>query len=176
VRREQSGPEGDLGSLSRINYSKIYTVENYVRVLNIGMVTETSLPALTYNSFSNLSPFNLSPPEPPSNPKSTDTTADKRNKNYKVSSRRAKAAGSRAHSMNSYAQSSVYDPEVSASIDLSESSDRLDDGKHIIHIATEFRVLTPNRIRNHKRTVSVFQERSGHQGSMDRACGQHLRI
>ncbi|TVY85290.1 hypothetical protein LSUE1_G001296 [Lachnellula suecica] len=38
VRREQNGPEGDLGVYSRLNYSKIYTVENFVRVLNIGMV------------------------------------------------------------------------------------------------------------------------------------------
>lgn len=50
VRREQDGPEGDLGKLSRINYSKIYTVENYVRVLNIGMVDRDSLPSLERNS------------------------------------------------------------------------------------------------------------------------------
>jgi hypothetical protein len=51
VVREQQGPEGDLGTKARINYSKIYTVENYVRVLNIGVVDDESLPNLMQNSF-----------------------------------------------------------------------------------------------------------------------------
>ena len=51
VRCEQSGPEGDLGALLRIKYSKIYTVENYVRVLNIGMVEDEWVPSLIRNSF-----------------------------------------------------------------------------------------------------------------------------
>jgi predicted Zn-dependent peptidase len=51
VVREQTDPEGDLGTLSRINYSKIYTVENYVRVLNIGKVHENSIRSLVDNSF-----------------------------------------------------------------------------------------------------------------------------
>ncbi len=50
VRGEQDGPEGDLGKLSRVNYSKIYTVENYVRVLNIGLVDRDSIPSLKANS------------------------------------------------------------------------------------------------------------------------------
>ncbi|KAM0175293.1 hypothetical protein ACHAPF_005553 [Botrytis cinerea] len=36
-------PEGLLHPLSRLNYSKVYTVEHYVRVLNIGMVAITSI-------------------------------------------------------------------------------------------------------------------------------------
>jgi hypothetical protein len=51
VNREQNGPEGDLGTLSRINYSKVYTVENYVRVLNIGMVATESMSSLVRNAF-----------------------------------------------------------------------------------------------------------------------------
>ncbi|TVY13980.1 hypothetical protein LARI1_G008742 [Lachnellula arida] len=51
VRREQSGPEGDLGACSRLNYSKIYTVEHYIRVLNIGMVESNWIPSLTANSY-----------------------------------------------------------------------------------------------------------------------------
>jgi hypothetical protein len=50
VRSEQKGPEGQLEPESRLNYSKIYTVENYVRVLNIGMVDKDSLPSLWSNS------------------------------------------------------------------------------------------------------------------------------
>jgi hypothetical protein len=51
VRREQEGPEGDLGAYSRLNYSKIYTIENYVRVLKIGMVEKDWLPSLNANSY-----------------------------------------------------------------------------------------------------------------------------
>ncbi|KAI6715944.1 hypothetical protein JHW43_001602 [Diplocarpon mali] len=43
-------PEADLGIYSRINYSKIYTVENYVRVLNIGLVHQNSMQSLIANS------------------------------------------------------------------------------------------------------------------------------
>lgn len=50
VIREQSGPEGDLGRTSRINYSKIYTIEHYSRVLNIGMVADWCIPILKRNS------------------------------------------------------------------------------------------------------------------------------
>jgi hypothetical protein len=50
VRQEQQAIEGDLGTMSRINYSKIYTVEHYVKVLNIGMVEVKSLPTLIRNS------------------------------------------------------------------------------------------------------------------------------
>ncbi len=46
VVREQESEEGDLGQHARINFSKIYTVENYVRVLNIGMVHSSSMDSL----------------------------------------------------------------------------------------------------------------------------------
>jgi hypothetical protein len=46
VVREQSDREGELDSKSRINYTKVYTVEKYVRVLNIGIVDKRSLNAL----------------------------------------------------------------------------------------------------------------------------------
>jgi hypothetical protein len=63
VKREQPGPEGDLGVYSRLNYSKVYTVENYVRVLKIGMVDKDSLQSLKHNSYINPA---LPPPEPSS--------------------------------------------------------------------------------------------------------------
>ncbi|KAE9367982.1 hypothetical protein N431DRAFT_561801 [Stipitochalara longipes BDJ] len=50
VQSEQDGPEGRLHPLSRLNYSKIYTVENYVRVLNIGMVHKDYISSLWRNS------------------------------------------------------------------------------------------------------------------------------
>jgi hypothetical protein len=157
-------------------------VENYVRVLNIGMVSKEWLRTLQQNSYINQA-FDQS--ERPSKPKSTGATADRKNKNSKPSGNRAKASGSRAQietsakegqSINSNAQGSDHDPRVSASLDLSESSNRLDGSKDIIQIAKDFRVLILNRIRNYKRTFSIFQERPGYQGSLDRACGQHLRI
>lgn len=51
VIREQEGPEGDLDPLSRLNYSKIYTVEKNVRVLNIGRVADASMSSLLRNTF-----------------------------------------------------------------------------------------------------------------------------
>ena len=140
MRREQSGPEGDLGSLSRINYSKIYTVENYVRVLNIGMVTAESLPLLRDNSYIDSA---LAPPEPPSKPKSTGATADKRNKKFKQSVNRAKVSESAAQmetsaeegqSMNPNEQRSDHDRQVSATVAQPENFNRLDDRKHRIQI------------------------------------------
>ena len=50
MNSEQEGSEGQLEPESRLNYSKIYTVENYVRVLNIGMVDKDSLASLRRNS------------------------------------------------------------------------------------------------------------------------------
>ncbi|QSZ31367.1 hypothetical protein DSL72_000932 [Monilinia vaccinii-corymbosi] len=43
VIREQQDSEGELHRLSRLNYSKVYTVEHYVRVMNIGMVARNSI-------------------------------------------------------------------------------------------------------------------------------------
>lgn len=48
VLREQEGPEGDLGALSRVNFSKVYTVEFYARVLNIGMVHNNMVETLVH--------------------------------------------------------------------------------------------------------------------------------
>jgi hypothetical protein len=50
VTSEQNGPEGVLNPASRINYSKIYTVEDYVRVLNIGVVHADSIETLRRSS------------------------------------------------------------------------------------------------------------------------------
>lgn len=49
VRSERKDGDGTLHDASRLNYSKIYTVENYVRVLNIGMVHENSMASLLSN-------------------------------------------------------------------------------------------------------------------------------
>ncbi|KAM3068127.1 hypothetical protein ACMFMG_011176 [Clarireedia jacksonii] len=46
VVREQFDAEGELDAKSRINYTKPYTVEKDVRVLNIGLVDNRSLKAL----------------------------------------------------------------------------------------------------------------------------------
>jgi len=81
VRREQRGPEGDLGVTSRINYSKIYTVENYVRVLNIGMVHPNSMQSLINNSY--LKEVH-DPPERPTDfpPRATSSRADSSTDEY----------------------------------------------------------------------------------------------
>jgi len=50
VNAEQDGPEGILDPRSRINYSKIYTVEYDVRVLNIGKVDPNSMDSLKRDS------------------------------------------------------------------------------------------------------------------------------
>jgi hypothetical protein len=50
VVREQSDREGELDPRSRINYTKVYTVEHYVRVLNIGIVDNRSMNALLSSS------------------------------------------------------------------------------------------------------------------------------
>jgi hypothetical protein len=62
VVSERKDPEGDLGERSRLNYSKVYTVEFYSRVLNIGMVHGDHLETLTANS---LVKKRVEPPEGP---------------------------------------------------------------------------------------------------------------
>jgi hypothetical protein len=77
VVREQRDPEGDLDPASRINYSKIYTVENYVRVLNIGMVHISSIDALKSNSLVR----RLDSPQRPRNyPSRADSSSHHKNK------------------------------------------------------------------------------------------------
>lgn len=73
VRREQTGPEGDLGVYSRLNYSKIYTVEHYIRVLNIGMVESNWIPSLAANSYvtSSATPVEKPTKLPSNDPSST---------------------------------------------------------------------------------------------------------
>lgn len=62
VTSEQSGPEGVLHPASRINFSKLYTVEKNVRVLNIGMVHANSMEAL--QNYSPLKPIRPDPERP----------------------------------------------------------------------------------------------------------------
>ncbi len=64
VRRELKDREGDLGQFSRINYAKIYTVENYVRVLNIGMVCPESMQSFQHD---NMFGWGTGIPQPPRN-------------------------------------------------------------------------------------------------------------
>ena len=68
---EQSGTEGDLGTRSRINYSKVYTVENYVRVLNIGMVAHDSMASLVRSAF--VKPRDTPIERPRNNPRRTSS-------------------------------------------------------------------------------------------------------
>ncbi|KAF5874234.1 putative heterokaryon incompatibility protein [Botrytis fragariae] len=50
VNSERTDALGVLNPLSRLNYSKVYTVEHYVRVLNIGMVASNSIATLLEQS------------------------------------------------------------------------------------------------------------------------------
>ena len=74
VRREEQSPEGDLGDASRINYSKLYTIEHYVKVLNIGMVEDNWLATLSRNSFVKRD----EPPERPRNHPSRSSRSDEK--------------------------------------------------------------------------------------------------
>ncbi len=71
VVSERKDQEGDLGESSRLNYSKVYTVEFYARVLNIGMVHRDHLETLTANSFVKQRV------EPPEGPKHRDSNHGK---------------------------------------------------------------------------------------------------
>jgi len=50
VESERADAEGQLDPRARLNYSKIYTVEHYVRILNIGIVHPNSLATLREDS------------------------------------------------------------------------------------------------------------------------------
>ncbi|KAH8774002.1 hypothetical protein BGZ57DRAFT_824038 [Hyaloscypha finlandica] len=50
VVSESNDTEGQLSPLSRINYTKLYVVENHIRVLNIGIVHEMSMASLIADS------------------------------------------------------------------------------------------------------------------------------
>jgi hypothetical protein len=78
VVSQQSSPEGELDPKSRLNYSKIYTVEHYVRVLNIGMVHEDSMTSLLTNC-----PYQRS--EPSQRPKANPPPAGVHRKQRKSS-------------------------------------------------------------------------------------------
>ncbi|KAH7348831.1 hypothetical protein BKA65DRAFT_268549 [Rhexocercosporidium sp. MPI-PUGE-AT-0058] len=60
VIREGKDDDQDLSITSRLNYSKIYTVENYVRVLNIGIVHPNFMESLAQNSLIRASPVSSS--------------------------------------------------------------------------------------------------------------------
>lgn len=90
VQSELAGPDGDLGDLSRINYAKIYTVEKYVRVLNIGKVHENSMEALLASCF-----FARPPEQPPQGPRRTSHS----NKARDSHDRRADNSGKRADTL-----------------------------------------------------------------------------
>ncbi|KAF8853409.1 hypothetical protein BDZ45DRAFT_598621 [Acephala macrosclerotiorum] len=75
VIRQLDTPEGDLGSLSRINYAKIYTVEKYVRVLNIGKVHVNSMEALLQSCF-----FARPADQPPQGPRKSKNSSSSRSK------------------------------------------------------------------------------------------------
>lgn len=102
-------------------------MEHYVRVLNIGMVTEDSLPTLSSNTVLHRSEWAPSPIKP----KLTGATAAKRNRNPKSSVNRTKASASRpqletsaeaGESINSNEQSLDHDPRVSATFKQPEIS------------------------------------------------------
>lgn len=47
ITREQEGPEGQLTPQSRINFAKLYTIEMYTQVLNVGKVSPNFINTLT---------------------------------------------------------------------------------------------------------------------------------
>jgi hypothetical protein len=91
VIREQKDEEGDLGDYSRVNFSKIYTVENFVRVLNIGMVHPNSMDSLIY--YARVKPRNTSP-QPPRTHKKHSSSSHKDEKKSSDKERGGKAKGS----------------------------------------------------------------------------------
>ena len=62
VNSERKDAEGTLHEASRLNYSKMYTVENYVKILNIGKVHHASMPSFVNNCM-------VRPREPPTPPR-----------------------------------------------------------------------------------------------------------
>ncbi|KAH7416791.1 hypothetical protein BKA64DRAFT_277134 [Cadophora sp. MPI-SDFR-AT-0126] len=91
VISEQTGVEGDLGELSRVNYAKIYTVEHYVRVLNIGKVHPTSMASLEKNCM-----FTRSADEPPQPPRGSSSSSSRKDTSRKKPS--TKSSSGRKHS------------------------------------------------------------------------------
>ena len=90
VHREQKDDEGDLGTLSRLNYSKVYTVEKNLRVLNIGMVE--NIPSLLAGSF--VKPRSTPIEKPRSHHSRSDPKKDGRNNRDKGKER---SSGRRHH-------------------------------------------------------------------------------
>jgi hypothetical protein len=80
VISEQHDKEGDLGNLSRINYSKIYTVENYVRVLNIGRVHQDSMESLIKNA--SVKPRTEPPQKPRNHPSSNSNSKGNKHRQH----------------------------------------------------------------------------------------------
>ncbi|PVH78966.1 hypothetical protein DL98DRAFT_560926 [Cadophora sp. DSE1049] len=91
VISEQAGEEGDLGELSRVNYAKIYTVEHYVRVLNIGKVHPMSMASLEKNCM-----FIRPADEPPQPPRGQPSSSSRKDNGKKKPS--TKSGSSRKHS------------------------------------------------------------------------------
>ncbi|KAG4435148.1 hypothetical protein IFR05_009380 [Cadophora sp. M221] len=84
---EQDGEEKDLGDLSRVNYAKIYTVEHYVRVLNIGKVHPSSMTSLERNCMFNRR--SDEPPQPPRGQSSSSKRESKKNDSARKKSSRS---------------------------------------------------------------------------------------
>jgi hypothetical protein len=90
VIREQKDKEGDLGDYSRVNFSKIYTVENFVRVLNIGMVHPNSMDSLV--RYARVKPRDTSPQPPRTHKKHSSSS----HKDEKKSGNKEKGGKSKA--------------------------------------------------------------------------------
>ncbi len=88
VIRELNDVDGDLGELSRINYAKIYTVEKYVRVLNIGRVHQDSMESLLASCF-----FARPVDEPPQGPRKSKHDKSSKDREGKED----KGQGSKSH-------------------------------------------------------------------------------
>ncbi len=67
---DQRNKDCDLGVASRLNYSKVFTVEYYAKITNIGMVHKDSIPTLMKGSMIKQPE---EPPEPPRRHRSSDS-------------------------------------------------------------------------------------------------------
>jgi hypothetical protein len=156
VNSELSDPEGQLDTLSRINYCKIYTVENNVRVLNIGMVHPDYIHILDANCF--VRP-RTEPPEKPRKdppPRSERKRDDPSRSDYQEGSRRNERGSSR----RSDPGRSEYKDDSRRS-EYGESSSRIESGKSEYHDDSRRKENKEDpRTRNKEGSRTIYKEES----------------
>jgi hypothetical protein len=48
IKVKPASPDQKLDRMSRLNFSRVHTVNHYVKAMNVGMVHEDSMPYLTF--------------------------------------------------------------------------------------------------------------------------------